>query len=217
MNSKENNSVEEKNAVDKTKRRLSVAGMTSPILLGLTSKTVWGASATCTTSGQLSGNASPGGQPPTSCDQTNPFGVTPGFWGNHAWPTGTENMLYSASIFSCRPVTKVKLKNTTNWITTPTLKQVFDAHDGGIVSNSSNGTDNNTLKQDTFHAIAAYLNALTPTYAYPFSVDDITTRFCLGGAAMDPIKDFEKVIHSGADAVKQWLIDNNMYNNGLVG
>jgi hypothetical protein len=218
MNSKEKNSVEEENAVDKSKRRISVAGVAAPVLLGLTSKTVWGAGAACTTSGKLSGNVSSGHTVTSQCDAENPFGVSPGWWVNNginAWPVSKDLKFNTHPVFSCRPL-KIKLSGTQTWNTNPTLLQVMSAHQGNNQYKKLDGTTDSSLQNDTFHAISAYLNALTPTYAFPFSVDDIKTMFCSNNMTL--IKDFQKdtVIHGGADVVKQWLINNNMYHNGLV-
>ncbi|ROR29648.1 hypothetical protein [Inmirania thermothiophila] len=68
-------------APDRTRRRLTGAGLAAPVLLSVAARPAWGNR--CTLSAQLSGNLS---APTVTCE-----GLSPGYWKNHTseWDHGT--------------------------------------------------------------------------------------------------------------------------------
>lgn len=220
-----------KHSIDGGRRSFAKIGAAAPILLSLASKTAWGRSDTCTTSGQLSGNLSAHHRIQT-CVNGQPYGGSPGYWANaglSSW-TGLQGNNFN-TIFACSANSGVAIKNSDNtYNNAPTLLQAFqatglagmNANGGTLVyysKNSSNAysyTTDSGLVQLVFQGVAAYLNSVMPDMAFPFSTNYVITGFCAKN--LGDIPDFQQssVIDGGHDAVLAWLINHGYYINGVV-
>lgn len=195
--------------VDKTRRRFTAAGLATPVLLSLANKPAWATSSTCTISGQLSGNISPGGTPSQTCNQTKPYGCKPGTWlgtNINSWPGGTTTKNSKYNTHPCFTTRQCQTKYGRQWLTTPTLLQVMQACQAGstYVKPYPGGTDS-ILYDDGYHAVCGFLNASSDNYAYPFTVQEVDTAYATKNMAK--IKSFHNVIESPSLA-QAWLIAN---------
>ncbi|MFA5984840.1 MAG: hypothetical protein WC782_12560 [Methylococcaceae bacterium] len=202
--------------INKSRRLLTKVGLGAPVLLSLSNKPAWATSATCSISGQLSGNLSPGAAASQTCDQTHPYGCSATFWlsssGLNTWPGGnvTKNTKFNSHpVFSNRTVyTGVTSRSgkITSWNYNPTLLQVMQANSlGSAGCKPGKGGNDPNLWADCFDAIAAYLNASTASYAYPFSIADIQSAYNSSNVAT--IRSFHQTIDDPNNA-RLWLIAN---------
>lgn len=197
--------------VDKSRRRLTAAGLATPVLLSLANKPAWATSSTCTISGKLSGNISPGAAT-SGCHKTLPYGCKPGTWlgtNINSWPGGTTTKNSKYNTHPCFSPRQCQTRNGRTWLTTPTILQVMQACQGGstFVRPFPGGTDN-VLYDDSYHAICGFLNASSSNFAYPFTVEQVDTAYATKNMAA--IKSFHNVIET-PNLAQAWLIANGFH------
>lgn len=161
--------------INKGRRRLSKVALATPVIASLAARPAMA----CSVSGFISGNTSPGRQPPT-CEG---YGCTPGFWKNN--PEVWFRTGYSAGY--CK--TSNPSGNCSEWVIGgATLSQILSCTNPFGVSSSeyllailNKGVGNgNTLTSgyaDVCHYIAAILNAAS-TPAYGSSVTEVQQGLC---------------------------------------
>lgn len=163
--------------INKGRRRLSKAALATPVIASLAARPAMA----CSVSGFISGNTSPGRQPPT-CEG---YGCTPGYWKNHpaVWSMVTP---YNAGYCS-----KWQNKNfcsewTVGGTTLGNILPTTCANPFGFSTNTylldilNKGVTGDDVTQyaDLCHYIAAILNAAS-SIAYGSTVEEIQNGLCI--------------------------------------
>ncbi|MDP2901863.1 MAG: hypothetical protein Q8N96_01965 [Methylovulum sp.] len=177
--------------VNKSRRKISKAGLGIPILLSLPGKALWAGS--CGYSGLLSGNLS-GPDSPRNCAKGS--GMSPGYWRNNEgirhWPSAYPITTKFNDVFTGRHI-KISTDSLSWDIPDPLLLEALNAHERGVFALStysgsvSQYTGNTDLKYQVWHAICALLNAASfPHFGYPsasFTTAGVIADFQSGNSA----------------------------------
>ncbi len=179
MNTQHKIDLDQKQSINKSRRKITLAGLTTPVILGLSSRPVWAAPANCSFIQALSGNISVNHD--VSCNRNRMSSVSPGWYKTHqsTWETycGTP-LTYSPTdkfndIFSSPDVeissTIVKKGTSTSTVinANPSLGDCLNYMTG---VGSTSGVD---LHNQSFHYIAALLSASSSILVFPYSAQAI--------------------------------------------
>lgn len=187
-----------KPAVNAGRRRFARAGAAAPVVLGtLASQPVLATGGGtkppyhCTISGQMSGNLS------RAPDSTNckTLGRSPGYWKNHAWPSGVKGSLPSSgctmasgtslgTLFSAKFMHAFSRKSVSGTCVMYDLRQPasFNATASSSASmlevlNYGGGLNEKSLKALGRAAVASWLNAHQFGLAYPLTAAKVVAMF----------------------------------------
>lgn len=167
--------------VNKTRRKLTIAGLTSPVVLGLSGRPVWASPTNCSFMKAVSGNLS---VPGVGCNQTSASTVSPGWFKNHNdWSVAPVNAIYqSTEVFSThfKSGPQVYIGGQTSYDSTLTFGQLFAAQSPPdvfqYISTATKPFDTKTSPKMTdycFHYMAAFLMASSTGLVYPYTAQQI--------------------------------------------
>lgn len=176
---RENKAVEEKKSagLDSSRRRITKAGILSPIIMSLSSKPAWAIN--CTVSGNMSGNASD----PAYEEFCSAPGMSPEYW--------AENTAqWCGPGFSTDDLFNGIINDVTVFDGDPTLLDVVRGNALSVnQSLSSQCKDSGNINNDNYIirlaqlTVAGWQNALALSFAsppYPYSTEQITGIFLSG-------------------------------------
>lgn len=170
-----------KSAIDKSRRSFAKTGISAPILLSFVSRSTWAVD-NCSFNQALSGNMSAGANP--ECGPNVISSRSPGFYQGQPvdrWLSdyGVNDEIFG-NVFLNLPSVRLGYKagnsvHITNY--NPTFKEILDAKNTKIEGNKTllifEPNEVNAQNARSLHYIAAYLNALSPVFVFPFTVADI--------------------------------------------
>jgi len=207
MNEKKNIETSTTGDADQSRRRLTKAALTLPVVASLTPRAAFG----CSVSGFLSGNVSENHGPHT-CEGD---GCTPGFWKNNveAWPLGISPGSCSITHPSSGKCTQWNPAVTAGAARISSLEPASCSSDfASFVGDYGYDYDNTSLMEILLkevsgngntnsilaHYIAAILNSTSSQITYGTSVPEIQEAFCkaLSEDKLEELKDILDILNN---------------------
>jgi len=212
------------NAIDKSRRKFTTAGLTSPVIMSLFSQPAWSAVA-CSPSGLVSGNVSGQGAEPIDCTGRG-RGCTPGFWKNNpaAWITATQFIPGQCVEWQGQGCKQWNTGSGTKFIDVFGIPSVMDVVSGdGSVENPKSmlavmldHEEAGNIGTFENHLVAAVLNADASPEIYGTTVQSILEALAAMDAGQISFGDLFDTLVAMNEAGSCYLNANGFCSDGMV-